>query len=295
MKSSELTKDLIAALAEASKDFPRIERGCSATVETKKGGRYSYSYSDLDDVLSAVRPQLAKNGLVLSHDCVVLREKVEGEDGWEWEYSVETTAILEHSSGQWKHSTPLLIPCDGSMAAAQLVGSGNTYGKRYTAQNILGLSTESDDDGNGAAGNQATTGKREPLPACPKCETNKSVIVGKAEYGGGFVCYKPKGGCGEKWHLPPNDAAKRLQDEQEAAAVNQSGHPPREDKPETPQTLTADDSKFVDEACASLLACTSDAEVRKLWKAISDSKSPAVKTLVHPTYNKKLKSFAGAV
>ena len=33
---------------------------------------------------------------------------------------------------------------------------------------------------------------------CPKCE-NATIIKGKEEYGGGWLCYRKKGGCGEKW------------------------------------------------------------------------------------------------
>lgn len=37
---------------------------------------------------------------------------------------------------------------------------------------------------------------------CPKCGHN-TIIQGKAEYGGGWICFKKKGGCGEKF--PEND------------------------------------------------------------------------------------------
>jgi hypothetical protein len=37
------------------------------------------------------------------------------------------------------------------------------------------------------------------LPACPKCGSTTSVIIGKPEYGGGFVCFDKKGGCKHKW------------------------------------------------------------------------------------------------
>jgi hypothetical protein len=33
---------------------------------------------------------------------------------------------------------------------------------------------------------------------CPKCG-KEAIITGKAEYGGGFICFKKKGGCGEKF------------------------------------------------------------------------------------------------
>lgn len=37
------------------------------------------------------------------------------------------------------------------------------------------------------------------LPACPKCKKSGSIIKGKAEYGGGFVCFTKKEGCGAKF------------------------------------------------------------------------------------------------
>lgn len=184
---------LSEALAKAAEKFPAIERSCTAKVITKDGGQYSYDYADLDDVLRAVRPHLAAQGLTLSHDHVVIREPL----------AVETTAILRHASGASIKTPALYIPCDGKMAPAQLVGSACTYGRRYTTQAILGLSTESDDDGNGASGNDASTSKKEPLPACPKCDKGSSAVIpGKAEYGAGLLCFAKKGGCGHSWETP---------------------------------------------------------------------------------------------
>jgi hypothetical protein len=40
--------------------------------------------------------------------------------------------------------------------------------------------------------------------ACPNCG-QPAIIKGKAEYGGGWVCFKKKGGCGSKW---PDGAAE---------------------------------------------------------------------------------------
>jgi len=197
MKTSEQINELAAALAKASAKFPRIERGRTATVYPKDKDKksYSYDYADLDDVLSAVRGPLAENGLTISHDCRVIRDPL----------CVEVVARLDHASGQWRESEPLPMPCEGTMSSAQQIGSACTYGKRYTTQNILGISTDSDDDGNAAADHDADTGNRQqraPNPACPKCGTNEHVIKGKEEYGGGWLCWKNKGGCGEKWQDP---------------------------------------------------------------------------------------------
>lgn len=35
--------------------------------------------------------------------------------------------------------------------------------------------------------------------SCPECGLEGAVIKGKAEYGGGWLCFKKKGGCGEKF------------------------------------------------------------------------------------------------
>lgn len=280
MQRSEQIAELTTALAKASEEFPHIERGCTAKVNTKSGGSYSYSYADLNDVLSAVRPALAKNGLTLSHDCKVVRETVDGEDGPEYAYAVETTAILEHSSGQWKHSSPFLVPCDGSMAAAQLVGSGATYGKRYTAQNILGLSTESDDDGNAASGNDATTGKRAPKPACPQC--GKSEFVFENKHAPGWYCWKndekKKLGCGHKWDSPL---------ESTAPPVNPSGSATDGPAPK----ITTDDARYINEAQSSLRSAATEVELRALWETIKDKPGP-IKTALHPVFKERLKELA---
>lgn len=220
MDTPQLDK-LADALAKASSKFPVIERGCTAKVRTKAGGEYSYDYADLDDVLRAVRGPLADNGLTLTHDHVVHREP----------FAVETTAMLVHSSGQFLKTSPLYIPCDGTMAPAQLVGSACTYGRRYTTQAILGLSTEADDDGNGAGGNDASTGKREPLPACPKCQKTTSVIVGQAQYGGGLVCFKKKQGCGHTWATEAHPATPKEGEGNVPSDQSNGKKPPKAEEP----------------------------------------------------------------
>jgi len=34
---------------------------------------------------------------------------------------------------------------------------------------------------------------------CPECKAENTIIKGKEEYGGGWICFARKGGCGEKW------------------------------------------------------------------------------------------------
>lgn len=37
------------------------------------------------------------------------------------------------------------------------------------------------------------------MPACPSCKKTGTIIKGKAEYGGGYVCFTKKDGCGAKF------------------------------------------------------------------------------------------------
>lgn len=58
---------------------------------------------------------------------------------------------------------------------------------------------------------------------CPKCG-KEAIIAGKPEYGGGFICFKKKGGCGEKFKADDpaitNQAAGRVEYEDPADYYN---------------------------------------------------------------------------
>lgn len=66
--------------------------------------------------------------------------------------NVIVTAILMHRSGH-RQSTSIELPRDtsGSKNNVQAVGSSQTYGQRYAAQAILGLSLGDDTEDDGAA------------------------------------------------------------------------------------------------------------------------------------------------
>jgi hypothetical protein len=188
MKSSPTINDLAAALAKAQGAFSAAERGHIAKVQSKKGegSSYQYAYADLQAYLDVCREPLSANDLAIIQNV--------GVDG----QKVTVTTLITHASGQWLETEPLTLTASDSLP--QSIGSAATYCRRYSLSAALGMASEVDDDANGAQGNHAATAPRENnLPMCPECKTNKSVIVGKAEYGGGFVCFAKKGGCGQKW------------------------------------------------------------------------------------------------
>lgn len=58
----------------------------------------------------------------------------------------------------------------------------------------------------------ATSGDRQPAVKCPKCGKTGSIIKGKQEYGGGWLCFKKKEGCGAKF----NDGDERIEGDQQS-------------------------------------------------------------------------------
>ncbi|MHB1950149.1 MAG: ERF family protein [Acidiferrobacteraceae bacterium] len=200
MNRSETIAKLAAALAKAQGEFTAAAKDHTAKVVSKKGegSSYNYNYSDLASVLDAVRAPLAAHGL-----SVVQIPSVAAQ-------SATVTTTLLHESGEFIEGDSLSLPLPPDLHGPQAIGSAITYARRYSLQAILAIASE-DDDANAASGQHAETARREPLPVCPACKTNSHVIIGKPEYGGGFVCYPKKGGCGHKWHADPKpDAAARV-------------------------------------------------------------------------------------
>lgn len=140
---------LHAAFAKAQAAFPTIARDKHATIRTKDGGHYSYSYADLGTILEAVRAPLADNGLSISQRTDTVEDR-----------TVMLTELLHEGGGILTSICPLRL--EGSM---QQQGSIRTYTRRYELIALLGLASEDDDDGaqaSQASGAGETTG--EPAP-----------------------------------------------------------------------------------------------------------------------------------
>ena len=127
--------DLAAAFAAAQAEMPDITKGRTANVPTKTGGSYSYTYADLNDVLTAIRPVLARHNLFISQD-VIRRAQM-----------IDTYTTLGHKSGQFITFGPMSFEAGGTPQSA---GSAVTYARRYSLLAAVGLATE-DDDGQHAA------------------------------------------------------------------------------------------------------------------------------------------------
>jgi hypothetical protein len=109
--------------------MPTVPKGKTATVPTKAGGSYSYSYADLADVSAAILPILTANGLAFV--CA----------GRHADRGYELVGRLLHVSGQHVESA---LPLHGN--DPQSIGSAITYSRRYLLGCLTGIVTDDDTD-----------------------------------------------------------------------------------------------------------------------------------------------------
>jgi hypothetical protein len=137
------------ALAEMQPKLPVIGRKGRIEVreKTSSGKRdgdlqQSTPYALWEDINEAIRPILAEHGFSLTF-----------RHGRTPEGLVTVTGILAHREGHREEDTfTLQHDSTGSKNAVQAVGSSNSYGKRYTAINLLNITTRGQDDDGRAAG-----------------------------------------------------------------------------------------------------------------------------------------------
>ena len=97
---------------------------------------YGFKYADLAQILSIVRPVLAKHGLAVSQHPQIDEQAT----------SVSVETIVMHKSGQYMSSVLSMPAVAGKgMSAAQAVGSIITYARRYALAAVLSISQEDDD------------------------------------------------------------------------------------------------------------------------------------------------------
>lgn len=117
------------ALAEFQQVCPSIAKSSTAKIMTKGGSSYQFTYADLEEIISTVRPHLASNGFSFSFD-----SKTDGK-------MLTCTCTLRHAMGH-RESSSFTLPTESASGASeqQKVGGALTYAKRQCLISILGLS-----------------------------------------------------------------------------------------------------------------------------------------------------------
>lgn len=168
--SSEIDK-IAGALAKAQGVMKHPKKNKTAVVPLKTGGSYSYDYTDLADVLDALRGPFSDNGIAMVQVPYVDRMTFDST-------CIGVVTLLMHESGQWIEGSLSMPVTD---AKPQSIGSIITYLRRYMAGPMGGIASDVDDDGSAAEGNsgqsrerQQTQAKSTPAPAVKK---EASVVV----------------------------------------------------------------------------------------------------------------------
>ena len=139
-------KSLAEALLNVQKAAPRLEKDGKNTFFNNS------KYVTLDSLLGAILPVLQANDILLSQQPVVVSSVGDPQPGL-------ATLLTHIPTGETQAST-MLLTLDKITPQGQ--GSAITYARRYSLASILGLITETDDDGNSAS---RGTAKRDPSEA----------------------------------------------------------------------------------------------------------------------------------
>jgi hypothetical protein len=134
--TTEKPAGLAAALAQVQSHLPTIGKTETATVQTKTGGSYKYSYADLAAISKAVMPLLGAVGLSW------ITKPTYNEAG-----KFVLAYKLLHSSGE-SEAGEYPLPSSGT---PQEIGSAITYARRYCLCSVTGVAPEQDDDDGAAA------------------------------------------------------------------------------------------------------------------------------------------------
>lgn len=145
MQFSEEHGEIAKAFAQAWGQIETPKHNRKVDVKNKEGRfLYSFNYTDLAGILDTIRKPFKEAGLLVTQN--VYTATPEGTNM----NRIHVETMIMHSSGQYLIGGKLTFPAHSDM---QSLGGQITYLKRYSLASVLGLATEEDDDGNGAAGN----------------------------------------------------------------------------------------------------------------------------------------------
>lgn len=153
MKQSESVKTILADLGKAQAEFPTLP---------KDSNGYNYKYTNLDTVISTLRPILSKFNIGFMQSLTTT------ENG-----RMAITTRLFNSAGEWlEDTTPLPDVSLQKGNAAQNVGAAITYMKRYTLCAMLGVSCDEDQDGKPDGNPEFNARNQKPQNNAPQNKQN---------------------------------------------------------------------------------------------------------------------------
>jgi hypothetical protein len=142
-------KEMISDLIKAQKELkPISKRG--------KNPHFNSEYAEYEDVVAETKRVLNANNMFVTHVLEFISDRL-----------FLSTKIF-HISGETLSSQ---MPIINKAGTDQGLGSSITYTKRYSLEALLGASSQKDDDGNAATGNEVPAAKK----AGPKADTKSEL------------------------------------------------------------------------------------------------------------------------
>lgn len=164
--ASRAKADYFDGLAAMQIEMPAIVERGKIQIGTGKAQMYAL-WEDIND---AIKPVLQRHGFALS-----FRTGIE-------DSKITVTGVLSHRGGHSEQTT-IHLPSDtsGSKNAVQAVGSSTSYGKRYTAQALLNLTSRGEDD-DGVAGGGGKISEKQAEEILALIESTNSDIEKLCKY-----------------------------------------------------------------------------------------------------------------
>ena len=134
MKKSE-------SIVELSKALAKFQEEVKQPLKDKNNPFFKSKYVPLENVVEAITDVAPKNGLSF------VQWALNDENG-----RVGVATMLMHESGEWIEFDAVHMKAD--KGTAQGAGALITYLKRYSLSAVFGITSDQDDDGNGASGNK---------------------------------------------------------------------------------------------------------------------------------------------
>ena len=130
------------SIAELSKALAKFQSEVKQPLKDKNNPFFKSKYVPLENVVEAITQEAPNHGLSF------VQWALNDEQG-----RVGVATMLMHESGEWIEFDSVHMKADKE--TAQGAGALITYLKRYSLSAVFGITSDQDDDGNSASGNQA--------------------------------------------------------------------------------------------------------------------------------------------
>lgn len=178
----------------------RIVLAMKTVGSVAKAGRnkdQGYAYQKAADIFEAVQGAFVEHGIFLGATERIIEwpDPLTTKSGATMFICRATMAygLEDVLSGEMKEFVSTGVGFDTSDKA---LNKAKTMAEKYFLKQLLLIGEEEDDA-------DLDTPEETQQPACPVCGVVGAIIKGKPEYGGGWLCFQKKGGCGAKFQNDP--------------------------------------------------------------------------------------------